>query len=130
MLEVLQCQHHLDAHVGGRIGKHPAEGREGARIADAPERLNRGPLDLGVGQRGHQRLDGARIFHPSEGVGGGDADPPVGVAQQLNRGRHDPDIIEAGGHGDGAGTDIGIGVLQKLDDRIDERGAEFAQRLQ
>ena len=94
MLEVLQRQHHLDAHIGRRVGQHPPEGRKGALIANAAERFDRGTLDLGIGECGHQRLDGARIFHPSEGVSGGDANPPVGIAQQLDRRRHDADVIE------------------------------------
>ncbi len=111
MLEVLQRQHHLDAHVGRGVGKHFSEGREPARITDAPECLDGCPFDLGIGERRHQRLDSARILHPSERVGSGDSDPPVRIAQQLDRGRHDADIVEPRGDGDGTGADVGIGIV-------------------
>ena len=130
MLEVLERQHHFDAHVGrGSASILPRAGKR-ARIADAAERLDRRPLHVGIAESGDERLDGARIFEPAERVGGGDADPPVGIAQQFDRGGHDADIVEDARDCHRAGARVGIGIVEQLDDRLDERIAEFAQRFE
>ena len=129
MREALQRFEHFDADVRLRIGEHLAEGVERARIANAPERFDRRPADVGVVERGDERLDGARVFQTSEGVGGGDADPPVGILEQRDGRGNDARVVEDAGDADGGGARLVVGVAEELDHRLDELAAELAQRV-
>ena len=130
VLEVAERLDHLDPHLGRRVLEQLRQRRRRAQVADAPERLDRAPARLGIGERIHQRLDAARVLEPAERLGCGDADPPVGVLEQLDRGGDDARVLERLRHQHRRAAHFLVGVGEQLDRRLDQVVAEGAHRLE
>ena len=130
MIEAFESLHHFDAHVGQRIGEHAAQRVERAVVTNAAKRLDGRPFQVGIAERGDERLDSARIFQFAECVGGGDSNPPVRIAQQIDRRWHDARVVEAGRHGNSGAANFLVGIAEKFDHRLDQIVAECAESVQ
>ena len=130
VLEVAEGLDDLDPHLGGGVLEQLREAGHRPQVADPAERLDRAPARLGVGERLDEGRDPARVLQAAQGLGGGDADPPVRVLQQADRGGHDARVLEGLGHQHGRGAHLLVRVGEQLDRRLEEVVAEGAHRLE
>ena len=115
------------------FGQRP--GRRGFGIVGLPvdvpaECFDGRPFQVGIGERRDQRLDRARIFQSAECVGGSDANPPIGIFQQLERRGNDARIIERCRDGNRRGAHIWIRIGKQLDGGLHQRVAEDTHRFE
>ena len=130
VLEVAQGLDDLDAHLGGGVLEQLREAGHRPQVADPAERLDRAPAHLRVGERLDEGRDRARVLQAAQGLGGGDADPPVRVLEEADRRRHDARVLEGLGHQHRGGAHLLVRVRQQLDRGLEKIVAEGAHRLE
>ena len=79
-------------------------------VADSTQCLDGRPARLRIVEGRDQGIDRGIILEPTESVGGGDPEPPVGVLEKTDGGRYDARVIEGTGDHEGEGADLLVGI--------------------